>query len=160
VLRIDAHMRSVDDDRPHRHRRVRTRQPHPDGRPTGDRRGVGVAEPRRVRVNLLRRRRSRDLGHPHRRAGRELGVCRVVGRCSVSRHVADVRRAMDVARSVTATFTRNRYPLTVAKAGAGSGAVEAPSAGISCGASCDATVDHGTSVTLTASAASGSTFGG
>jgi hypothetical protein len=48
------------------------------------------------------------------------------------------------------------YTLTVSKGGAGSGTVTG--AGISCGADCSETVASGTSITLTASAAGGSTF--
>ena len=50
--------------------------------------------------------------------------------------------------------------LTVAKAGTGSGTVTSNPAGISCGADCTEAYDDGTQVTLTATAASGSTFSG
>ena len=50
--------------------------------------------------------------------------------------------------------------LTVGKAGTGSGTVTSSPAGISCGTVCSASYANGTSVTLTASPASGSTFGG
>lgn len=53
--------------------------------------------------------------------------------------------------STTETFT-----LTLQKAGNGSGTVTAP--GINCGSDCSQTYDDGTSVTLTAAAAAGSTF--
>lgn len=52
------------------------------------------------------------------------------------------------------------YALSVAKTGAGSGTVTSSPAGISCGATCTANFDSGTAVTLTAAAASGSTFAG
>ena len=52
----------------------------------------------------------------------------------------------------------NTQTLTVNKAGTGSGTVTG--AGISCGSTCSATYANGTSVTLTAAAASGSTFSG
>ncbi|MEM2873870.1 MAG: MopE-related protein [Candidatus Nanoarchaeia archaeon] len=51
-----------------------------------------------------------------------------------------------------------QYTLTVSKAGTGSGTVTG--AGINCGADCSETYASGTSVTLTASAASGSVFAG
>ena len=51
-----------------------------------------------------------------------------------------------------------QYALTVSKAGTGSGTVMGAS--INCGATCSASFDSGTTVTLTAAAASGSTFGG
>src|SRR5262249_43617532 len=50
--------------------------------------------------------------------------------------------------------------LTVSRAGAGSGTVTSNPAGISCGATCSASFTNGTSVTLTAAAAAGSTFTG
>ncbi len=51
-------------------------------------------------------------------------------------------------------------PLTVVKAGSGQGTVTSSPAGISCGATCSAGYPEGTTVTLTAAAASGSTFTG
>jgi aryl-phospho-beta-D-glucosidase BglC (GH1 family) len=54
----------------------------------------------------------------------------------------------------------NNQTLSVTKAGAGSGAVTSSPSGISCGSTCVASYSNGTSVTLTAAAASGSTFGG
>jgi len=61
------------------------------------------------------------------------------------------------------TFTVNQtgttiYTLTVNKAGTGNGTVTGP--GINCGSDCQETYPSGTSVTLTATAASGSTFAG
>jgi hypothetical protein len=50
--------------------------------------------------------------------------------------------------------------LSVTTAGTGAGTVTSVPAGISCGSSCSATVPIGTAVTLTAAAASGSTFMG
>ena len=49
-------------------------------------------------------------------------------------------------------------PLTATKAGTGSGTVTSTPAGIDCGATCSAAFDAGASVTLTATAATGSTF--
>ncbi len=68
---------------------------------------------------------------------------------------------MSAARSVTATFNTSQvqtYALTVSKGGTGSGTVSG--SGISCGSTCSASYTSGTVVTLTASAASGSTFAG
>ena len=80
------------------------------------------------------------------------GACSGTGTCAVT---------MSAARSVTASFgtvTPTTYTLTVARAGTGSGTVTA--SGINCGATCSATYAAGTSLTLTASAATGSTFAG
>jgi endo-1,4-beta-xylanase len=52
------------------------------------------------------------------------------------------------------------YTLTVTKTGTGSGTVTTSPAGIDCGSTCSASYASGTSVTLTAAAATGSTFGG
>lgn len=52
------------------------------------------------------------------------------------------------------------YTLTASKSGTGSGTVASSPAGINCGADCSEVYNNGTSVTLTASAASGSTFTG
>ena len=52
------------------------------------------------------------------------------------------------------------FTLAVTKAGSGAGTVTSSPAGISCGATCAANFANGSSVTLTAAAASGSTFGG
>ena len=50
--------------------------------------------------------------------------------------------------------------LAVAKSGTGSGTVTSNPAGIACGATCSATLANGSSVTLTAVAAAGSSFSG
>ena len=52
------------------------------------------------------------------------------------------------------------YSLAVTKSGTGSGTVTSGPAGINCGSDCSESYTSGTSVTLTASAASGSTFTG
>lgn len=68
------------------------------------------------------------------------------------------------AHTISATFTYNpppppaTYTLTVSKSGTGSGIVAG--SGINCGATCSATYDAGTSVTLTATPNTGSTFTG
>jgi 5-hydroxyisourate hydrolase-like protein (transthyretin family) len=70
---------------------------------------------------------------------------------------------MSSARNVTATFsgsTPGSYWLTLAKAGTGGGTVTSSPAGINCGSTCSASYTSSTTVTLTRSAASGSTFAG
>jgi hypothetical protein len=58
---------------------------------------------------------------------------------------------------MTAVATFN---LSVSSAGTGSGTVTSSPAGINCGSTCSANYNSGTAVTLTATAASGSTFAG
>lgn len=79
------------------------------------------------------------------------GGCSGTGTCIVT---------MDNAKNVTANFTLNTYTLTISKTGAGSGTVTSSPAGINCGIDCNEVYNHGTSVTLTATPASGSTFTG
>lgn len=62
--------------------------------------------------------------------------------------------------TVTATFLPAPEALTVTKTGTGQGSVTSSPAGIDCGATCAATYDYGTGVTLTALAANGSVFTG
>lgn len=62
-------------------------------------------------------------------------------------------------RTVTVTFTR-AYPLTVTRAGTGSGTVTSSPAGIACGTDCADSYASGTALTLTATPATGSTFAG
>jgi len=62
------------------------------------------------------------------------------------------------AAAVVANFDTLRHVITVTTVGNGTGTVTAASVGINCPGTCMATVDHGTSVTLTAAAQSGSTF--
>ncbi|HYD39728.1 MAG TPA: glycoside hydrolase family 11 protein, partial [Anaeromyxobacter sp.] len=52
------------------------------------------------------------------------------------------------------------YALTMTRSGTGSGTVTSSTGGINCGSACSANYSSGTLVTLTATAASGSTFGG
>jgi hypothetical protein len=66
---------------------------------------------------------------------------------------------MDTAKTVNATFTIART-LTVSKAGNGSGTVTSSPVGITCGPDCSENYADGTVVTLSASAASGSSFNG
>src|SRR3989442_4799416 len=65
---------------------------------------------------------------------------------------------MSAAKSVTATFNAQRFTLTVNQAG--NGTVTSSDALISCPSTCTATYNSGTSVILTASPASASTFNG
>jgi hypothetical protein len=65
---------------------------------------------------------------------------------------------MDVARTVTATFTHVAYPLTVIKDGSGTGTVTSEPAGIDCGITC--TINMSGGVTLTATPDTMSSFTG
>jgi hypothetical protein len=66
--------------------------------------------------------------------------------------------AMTAARAVTATFTLQTFAVGVSKAGAGSGTVTSTPAGISCGGDCSESYNYGSTVSLSASAATGSSF--
>ena len=81
------------------------------------------------------------------------GACTGTGSCVVS---------MTEARTVTATFTGagSTFTLSVVKAGSGSGTVTSTPTGINCGTDCSEAYTSGTSVTLTATPAAGSTFTG
>ena len=80
------------------------------------------------------------------------GACSGTGTCTVT---------MSAARAVTATFnTASTFALGVTRAGTGSGTVTSSPSGINCGSTCTANYASGTSVTLSQSAASGSTFAG
>src|SRR5580704_5935545 len=68
---------------------------------------------------------------------------------------------MSAAQSVTATFNViPSFMLSVVPAGNGSGTVTSSPSGINCGGTCNASFQQGTQVTLTATAANGSTFAG
>ena len=81
------------------------------------------------------------------------GGCSGTGSCTVT---------LAASTTVTATFTLDRYTLTVAKTGTGAsyGTVTSTPAGISCGTTCSASFDHGTMITLTAAGGAGATFDG
>ena len=61
---------------------------------------------------------------------------------------------------VSKTITPQQYTLTVTSAGTGTGTVTSSPTGINCGSTCSGTYNSGTSVTLTASPATSSTFTG
>jgi hypothetical protein len=83
-------------------------------------------------------------------AGWSGGGCSGTGTCTVT---------LNADTTVTASFVPLRT-LTVGRSGNGSGTVTSSPAGISCGTSCSAQFADGTSVSLTATAASGSRFTG
>jgi hypothetical protein len=77
------------------------------------------------------------------------GACGGTGSCTV---------VISATTTVTATFDLPLKSVTVTRGGAGSGTVSGP--GINCGSDCSETVPSGTTLTLTAAAAPGSTFTG
>jgi len=79
------------------------------------------------------------------------GACTGAGACVVT---------MTQARSVSATFAPIITTLTISRGGAGSGTITSSPAGITCGADCSEPYAAGTGVTLTATPAAGSSFGG
>jgi FG-GAP repeat protein/List-Bact-rpt repeat protein len=83
-------------------------------------------------------------------AGWSGGGCSGTGACTVT-SIADT--------TVTATFVAQRT-LTVSKPGSGAGSVASSPAGIDCGSNCSHAFGDGAQVTLTATAAAGSTFEG
>lgn len=84
-------------------------------------------------------------------AGWSGGGCSGTGTCVVT---------LNAAATVTATFTVDQHTLTVVRAGTGAGTVTSNPAGINCGGNCTEPYDFGAEVTLTASAATGSSFAG
>lgn len=79
------------------------------------------------------------------------GACTGTATCTVT---------MNLARSVVATFAKLTQTLRVSKTGKGAGTVTSTPAGISCGSTCSHSYPYGTSVTLTAKAATRSSFAG
>ena len=79
------------------------------------------------------------------------GACTGTGACMVT---------MDAAKTVAADFRLRQYTLTTTVGGTGTGTVTSNPLGITCGATCSATFDHGTMVALTATAAATSAFAG
>ncbi len=78
------------------------------------------------------------------------GTCSGTGTCVTT---------VSAAVSFSATFIQTAV-LNITKAGSGSGTVTGTAGSINCGATCSATLDAGTPVTLTATPAAGSTFSG
>lgn len=79
------------------------------------------------------------------------GACSGANGCSVT---------MDETKTVSASFTRNQYALTVNVAGSGSGTVTSDHGEIDCGPVCSVQLEHGDEVTLAANADEGSSFSG
>jgi uncharacterized protein (DUF2141 family) len=79
------------------------------------------------------------------------GACGGTSSCQVT---------MDAAKSVVATFSADTNALTVVQAGTGGGTVTSSPAGINCGGDCYETYEYGTVVTLSQTAAAGSSFAG
>jgi hypothetical protein len=85
-------------------------------------------------------------------AGWSGGGCSGTSTCKVT---------MSAAKEVTATFNlkpKPKFTLTVQREGSGSGSVTSDPAGIECGADCSEDYAEGTTVTLTATPAAGSSF--
>jgi RHS repeat-associated protein/uncharacterized repeat protein (TIGR02543 family) len=80
------------------------------------------------------------------------------GACAGSANTCTV--TMDQTQNVTARFTLVPMTLNATKTGNGSGTIASLQTGIDCGATCSAVYDWGTSVTLAATPATGSTFTG
>ncbi len=68
--------------------------------------------------------------------------------------------SLDETKTITATFTLDRYSLSVLLEGAGKGLVTSTPAGIDCGTDCDEEYDYNQELILTASFAPGSKFKG
>jgi hypothetical protein len=79
------------------------------------------------------------------------GACTGTAACTVT---------MNAAKSVTATFALQTFALTTNTSGTGSGTITSSPAGINCGGDCSESYASGAAVTLTATAAAGSTFTG
>ena len=101
---------------------------------------------------------ARNLDHVDRDAGRGFGVRGLVGRWVFGNGY--VFTHVEREHPVTATFAIATATLTVARAGGGSGSVTSAPSGISCGATCSAVFNPGTSITLTATPVAGSVFSG
>jgi len=84
-----------------------------------------------------------------------LATCNSTGSVTITSVYSGITATASLTCSAIPTYT-----LTVSKSGTGSGTVTSSPAGISCGSDCSEAYNSGTSVTLTAAAASGSTFAG
>lgn len=80
--------------------------------------------------------------------------------CSDAGSAPTCTLTMDAAKRARARFVQEGETLTVNRAGTGTGRVTSEPSGIDCGSECLASFSDGTEVTLTASAAVGSTFEG
>jgi hypothetical protein len=67
---------------------------------------------------------------------------------------------MNTLRSVTATFTLESRRLTIIRTGTGTGLVTSSPSGVNCGSICAPDFNDGTTITLTAAPATGSSFAG
>ncbi|AKF10903.1 Flagellar hook-length control protein FliK [Sandaracinus amylolyticus] len=87
-------------------------------------------------------------------SGWSSGPCTGTGTCTVTMGTTPI--------GVTATFAPIRHTLTVSRGGTGAGSITSMPSGIACPptATCSAQFDHGTMVTLGATASTGSTFSG
>ncbi len=84
-------------------------------------------------------------------AGWTGGGCTGTGTCELT---------LDADTTIDAKFDIEEFAVTVSRIGGGSGTVVSTSPGIDCGSDCTESYPAGTSVTLTATAAAGSTFVG
>lgn len=85
------------------------------------------------------------------------------GACAGTSLYGECVVTMDAAKSITARFdliTSATFTLGINSIGTGSGSVTSAPAGINCGSTCSASFSAGTSLTLTATPAIGSTFAG
>ncbi|MCE5262102.1 MAG: chitobiase/beta-hexosaminidase C-terminal domain-containing protein [Deltaproteobacteria bacterium] len=79
---------------------------------------------------------------------------------SVGAVTAYTFNSVAASHTIAATFAVNTYALGVSRSGTGTGLVSSSPAGISCGTDCSETYNHGTEVTLTATADASSAFTG
>jgi hypothetical protein len=83
------------------------------------------------------------------------GACAGTGACTVT---------MDAEKAVTVTFNTppppSNYNLSIVKSGTGTGTISSSPSGIDCGSTCTTAYTDGTTVTLTATPASGHSFSG
>ena len=88
------------------------------------------------------------------------GVYEMWAQVDKDQYILEFNENNNVFGPQTITVSQIQYPLTVTKGGTGSGTVTSSPAGINCGTDCMENYNSGTMVTLTAAAASGSTFAG
>jgi hypothetical protein len=82
----------------------------------------------------------------------------VWGGCDSEPSPTECKVTMSAARSVSAEFALEQHPLTVTVSGSGAGTVTSSPVGVACGGTCTTEFDHGTEVSLSAEADSGSEF--